>query len=62
MEVGGIRISHMFQSAPPVRAATNASGLLSGASLVSIRAAREGGDFHLAGLLGRALCFNPRRP
>ena len=52
----------MFQSAPPVRAATVNLDILCGWIGVSIRAAREGGDENAAIVQIGIKSFNPRRP
>ncbi len=54
--------SWRFQSAPPVKAATIRFWNVSTGALVSIRAAREGGDRHTACVTQRIRSFNPRRP
>ena len=52
----------LFQSAPPVRAATREAFVQTSKGIVSIRAAREGGDGHLQAYNRTGFCFNPRRP
>ncbi len=52
----------VFQSTPPVKAAT-VVGLINGRlSSISIHAAREGGDGEPAAISRRRHDFNPRRP
>ena len=52
----------LFQSTPPVKAATSTQAALGTVTIISIHAAREGGDG--AGAVSRFFhChFNPRRP
>ena len=50
----------MFQSAPPVKGATNGSRIRSSALNVSIRAPREGGDLSFATHQRHHKSFNPR--
>ena len=52
----------LFQSTPPARAATAILSVEAFMSVVSIHAAREGGDANAASLAASAVCFNPRRP
>ena len=52
----------LFQSTPPARAATHACTAESLAALVSIHAAREGGDPRGRSRARPPTCFNPRRP
>ena len=52
----------MFQSAPPVWAATDRAGLAYVEIVVSIRAARVGGDVGVGQKATASASFNPRRP
>ena len=51
-----------FQSAPPVREATNRDGKVIQGNDVSIRASREGGDFGGGHRAAGRKSFNPRLP
>ena len=51
-----------FQSTPPVKAATPSSQFLFLCYLISIHAAREGGDAKLKNITTADGNFNPRRP
>ena len=52
----------VFQSTPPVKAATVESSLLPLCAVISIHAAREGGDGGAKNRWSPAPDFNPRRP
>ena len=52
----------IFQSTPPVKAATSISKYSKYASNISIHAAREGGDTHEILVSPSGGYFNPRRP
>ena len=49
-----IKIYKIFQSTPPVKAATTFMSVACGSSFISIHAAREGGDAHPVGRGGKA--------
>ncbi len=51
-----------FQSTPPVKAATEAAIAQQLSEIISIHAAREGGDFLYLGFHFVCEDFNPRRP
>ena len=52
----------LFQSTPPVKAATTLVEYRRGMAAISIHAAREGGDLHSPHLTKKIKNFNPRRP
>ena len=52
----------VFQSTPPVKAATHLTPEVTITNLISIHAAREGGDFLYLGFHFVCEDFNPRRP
>ena len=52
----------IFQSTPPVKAATSCCKPNFAFYHISIHAAREGGDFARKPCKGRSCHFNPRRP
>ena len=54
--------SSLFQSTPPVKAATARNTKACCKGLISIHAAREGGDCHQQPQCGAQSNFNPRRP
>ena len=56
------RTDTIFQSTPPVKAATGAVVDNIAPVLISIHAAREGGDLPAFGCRRRRRDFNPRRP
>ena len=56
------RLLALFQSTPPARAATKDGTLRRVRHLVSIHAARAGGDQVRSEVSTRPRCFNPRRP
>ena len=58
----GFEFLHLFQSAPPVRGATDEAGAASRVGIVSIRAPRERGDRLSSVRLPRVTRFNPRPP
>ena len=51
-----------FQSTPPVKAATDGVSRTDKILIISIHAAREGGDCLRAHGIARQVDFNPRRP
>ena len=51
-----------FQSTPPVKAATKANDDKIIGDIISIHAAREGGDTFLQNWRMMSIDFNPRRP
>ena len=51
-----------FQSAPPVKGATQFRFVTGVSFVVSIRAPREGGDGLLVSFGQTTICFNPRPP
>ena len=53
---------HIFQSTPPVKAATKTAFPMRFPNIISIHAAREGGDALTPALRARTRYFNPRRP
>ena len=55
-------ILYMFQSTPPVKAATVETPETPEEIVVSIHAAREGGDIHRPQFHSLTDRFNPRRP
>ena len=52
----------LFQSTPPVKAATATRFWIDAKPTISIHAAREGGDGEPAAISRRRHDFNPRRP
>ena len=52
----------LFQSTPPVKAATDSVAYPAAFNSISIHAAREGGDFMLKWRIISTFYFNPRRP
>ncbi len=54
--------NNLFQSAPPLRAATNGPKATTHGNPVSIRAALAGGDHASVGIKDLMMRFNPRRP
>ena len=52
----------LFQSTPPVKAATLADRMKAMLEAISIHAAREGGDFVFGYRVLNSCNFNPRRP
>ena len=52
----------LFQSTPPVKAATIESALIDAIMAISIHAAREGGDPVVVCAYASVEYFNPRRP
>ena len=52
----------IFQSTPPVKAATGTEEIMWHQCPISIHAAREGGDGGLDSKIRRNSNFNPRRP
>ncbi len=57
-----LTIKRVFQSTPPVKAATNTRHCNFRYTVISIHAAREGGDVCGYDILGARYNFNPRRP
>ena len=55
-------IGTVFQSTPPVKAATSYGGIIKTLRAISIHAAREGGDGFLLFAITTDKKFNPRRP
>ena len=61
-KIGNTFCTPIFQSTPPVKAATYLDENGNEIEKISIHAAREGGDFDQAALMTGIDDFNPRRP
>ncbi len=57
-----VRVTAVFQSAPPVKGATEIYFSTTDEDGVSIRAPREGGDSMVLAAAAAPWCFNPRPP
>ena len=62
MKFALLKSASAFQSTPPVKAATLQQGIGALAGMISIHAAREGGDVIPSKPVVQISNFNPRRP